>query len=119
MEVNNRKEFDNMDNFVFQFFSKEKNLIWKKVDAITSLGLKKNGSNNDTQYFFLVEWPARTYIKQLCMDTGCRLEHHLELMDNKDGGWERIREMCASGTAWWFSNISPIDGILMDTTNIG
>ena len=31
-----------------------------------------------------VEWPARTYIQQLCADTGCSLGDLLEVMDNRE-----------------------------------
>ena len=31
-------------------------------------------------------WPARTYIQQLCADTGCSPEDQLEAMDDRDGG---------------------------------
>ena len=30
-------------------------------------------------------WPARTYIQQLCADTGCRPEHLPEKIDDRDG----------------------------------
>ena len=46
--------------------------------------------------------PARTYIQQLCADTGCSLEDLLGVMDNRDGWWERVREICAGGVTWWW-----------------
>ena len=46
--------------------------------------------------------PARTYIQQLCADTGCSLEDLLEAMDNREGWWERVREIHAGGVAWWW-----------------
>ena len=42
----------------------------------------------------LVGRPARTYIQQLCADTGCSLEDHLGAMDNIDGWWEGLEEPC-------------------------
>ena len=36
-------------------------------------------------------WPARTYIQQLCTDTGSRLEDLLEVMDDREGWQERVR----------------------------
>ena len=35
-----------------------------------------------------VRWPARTYLQQLCTDTGCSLEDLQEAMD-RDEKWER------------------------------
>ena len=46
--------------------------------------------------------PARTYIQQLCADTGCSLEDLLEAMDNREEWRERVREICADGAAWWW-----------------
>ena len=41
--------------------------------------------------------PARTYIQQLCADTGCSLKDLLEAMDDREGWWERVREICTGG----------------------
>ena len=42
-----------------------------------------------------VEWPARTYIQQLCEDTGFSPEDLLEAMNDRD--------ICAGGmTRWWW-----------------
>ena len=46
--------------------------------------------------------PARTYIQQLCADTGCSLEDLLEAMDDREGWWERAMEICAGGAWWWW-----------------
>ena len=37
--------------------------------------------------------PARTYIQQLCADTGCSLEDLPEAMDNREGWQERVRKI--------------------------
>ena len=37
--------------------------------------------------------PARTYIQQLCADTGCRPEDLPEAMDDQDGWRERVRDI--------------------------
>ena len=42
--------------------------------------------------------PARTYIQQLCVDTGCSPEDLPEAMDNREKWRERVRDICASGT---------------------
>ena len=47
-------------------------------------------------------WPARTYIQQLCADTGCSLEDLPEAMDDRERWQERVREIRADGTTWWW-----------------
>ena len=46
--------------------------------------------------------PARTYIQQLCADTGCSSEDLPEAIDDRDGWWERVRNIRADGVTWWF-----------------
>ena len=46
--------------------------------------------------------PTRTYIQQLCVDTGCSPEHLLEAMDNRERLRERVRDTCADGATWWW-----------------
>ena len=46
--------------------------------------------------------PARTYIQQLCADTGCRLDDLPGTMDDRDELRERVREIRAGGTTWWY-----------------
>ena len=46
--------------------------------------------------------PARTYIQQVCSDTGCSLEDLLEAMDNREGWQERFKDICADGVTWWW-----------------
>ena len=47
--------------------------------------------------------PARTYIQQLCEDTGCSPEDLPEAMDDREKWRERARDTRASGTtAWWW-----------------
>ena len=50
-------------------------------------------------------WPARTYIRQLCEDTGCSPEDVPEAINDREKWRERVRDIRASGTArwWWFS----------------
>ena len=48
-------------------------------------------------------WPARIYIQQLWADTGYSLEDLSGAMDDRDGWWERVREIHAgSMTSWWW-----------------
>ena len=46
--------------------------------------------------------PARTYIQQLCEDTGCNPEDLAEAMNDREKGRERVRDICAGGTTWWW-----------------
>ena len=45
---------------------------------------------------------ARTYIQQLCADTGCSSEDLQETIDDREGWRERVRDICADGTMWWW-----------------
>ena len=44
--------------------------------------------------------PARTYIQQLCEDTGCSLEDLPEVMDDREKWRERVRDIRAGGVRW-------------------
>ena len=46
--------------------------------------------------------PARTYIQQLCENTGCSPEDLPEVMNDREMWRERVRDICASGTTWWW-----------------
>ena len=46
--------------------------------------------------------PARTYIQQLCEDTGCSPEDLPEAMNDREKWRERIRDIRASSTTWWW-----------------
>ena len=46
--------------------------------------------------------PARTYIQQLCKDTGCSREDLPEAMNDREKWRERVRDIRASGTTWWW-----------------
>ena len=45
---------------------------------------------------------ARTYIQQLCKDTGCSPEDLPEAMNDREKWRERARDICACGTTWWW-----------------
>ena len=46
---------------------------------------------------------ARTYIQQLCVNTGYSLDEDLlGAMDNRDGWQERVREICFGSATWWW-----------------
>ena len=46
--------------------------------------------------------PVRTYIQQLYEDTGCSPEDLLEAMNDREKWRERVRDIRASGTTWWW-----------------
>ena len=50
--------------------------------------------------------PARTYIQQLCADTGCILEDLPGAMDDRDRYRERVREISASSATWWWHSLN-------------
>ena len=47
-------------------------------------------------------WPAWTYILQLCEDMGCSPEELPEAMNDREKWRERVRDIRASGTTWWW-----------------
>ena len=50
----------------------------------------------------------RTYIQQLCANTGCSLEDLPGAKDDRDGWWERVREIRtgrATWGGWWWIRI--------------
>ena len=44
--------------------------------------------------------PARTYIQQLCEDTGCSPEVLPEVMNDREKWW--VRDIRVGGTTWWW-----------------
>ena len=46
--------------------------------------------------------PARSYIQQLCEDTGCNPEDLPEAMNDKEKWREMVRDIRAGGTTWWW-----------------
>ena len=46
--------------------------------------------------------PARTFIQQLCDDTGCNPEGLPRAMNDRETWRERIRDIRASHTSWWW-----------------
>ena len=58
--------------------------------------------------------PARTYIQQLCEDTGCSSEDLPEAMNDREKWRERVRDIHAISTTWWWwwcfeTNLSQLD----------
>ena len=46
--------------------------------------------------------PARTYIQQLCEDTGCNPEDLPEAMNDREKWRESVRDIRARGATWWW-----------------
>ena len=46
--------------------------------------------------------PARTYIQQLCEDTGCCPEDMPEAMNDREKWRERVKDIRATSTTWWW-----------------
>ena len=46
--------------------------------------------------------PARTYIQQLCEDTGCNPEDLPEAMNDREKWRERVRDIRATSAIWWW-----------------
>ena len=49
-----------------------------------------------------VERPARTYIQQLCEDSGCNPEDLPEAMNDREKWRETVRDIRAGGATWWW-----------------
>ena len=46
--------------------------------------------------------PARTYVQQLCEDTGCGPEDLPEVMNDREKWRKRVRDIRVCGTTWWW-----------------
>ena len=47
-------------------------------------------------------WPARTYIQQLCEDTGCCPEDLPRVMNDREEWRERVGDISANSATWWW-----------------
>ena len=52
--------------------------------------------------------PARTYIQQLCEDTGCCPEDLPRAMNDREEWRERVRDIRATSATWWWWNTYPL-----------
>ena len=71
---------------------------WRSKDEFRSDVLLRTTSHGRAK----VRRPARTYVQQLCADTECSLEDLLGAMDDRDGLWERVRDIRAGSLTWWW-----------------
>ena len=74
---------------------------WRSRDELISDVLQLTSTCGRTK----AGWPARTYIQQLCEDTGYSPEDLPEAMNNRVEWRERVRDIHADGTTrwWWWS----------------
>ena len=71
---------------------------WRSKDELISDTLLWTPSHGQAK----AGQPARTYIQQLCADTGYSLEDLPGAMDDRDGWRERVREIYAGSKTWWW-----------------
>ena len=67
---------------------------WRSRDELISAVLPWIPSHGQTR----ARRPARTYIQQICEDTGCSPENQPEAMNNREEWRERVRDIRAGGT---------------------
>ena len=58
--------------------------------------------------------PTRTYIQQLCDDTGCNPEDLPKAMNDRETWRERVRDIRASRTSWWWWSSYVIKAFLIN-----
>ena len=66
---------------------------WRSRNELISYILLWNPSHGQAK----AGQPARTYIQQLCAGVGYSFEDLPGAIDDRDGWWERVREIHASG----------------------
>ena len=71
---------------------------WRSRDELISDVLQWKPSYGQAK----AGWPARTYIQQLCEDTGCSPEDLPEAIEDREKWRERINDIRAGGTTWWW-----------------
>ena len=71
---------------------------WKSKDELISDVLLRTTTYGRAKAVRL----TRTYIQQLCEDTGCSLKDLQEVMNDREKWRERVRDIRAGGTTWWW-----------------
>ena len=71
---------------------------WRSKDEIVSDVLLRTPAYGQSK----AGRPARTYIQQLCDDTGCDPEDLPKAMNDRETWRERVRDIRASRTTWWW-----------------
>ena len=73
-------------------------LCWKSKEKLISDVLLWTPSHGRAS----VGRPRRTYLQQVCMDTGCSLDGLPGAMDDRHERWEKVKEILARSTNWWW-----------------
>ena len=77
-----------------------------KSNTVFTCGLSVDHGYLLMAVFILIQakagWPARTYIQQLCEDTGCSPEDLPEAMKDREEWQERVRDIRDGSTTWWW-----------------
>ena len=71
---------------------------WKSIDELISDVLVWTSTYGRAK----AGRPARTYIQQLCENTGCSPEELPEAMNDREMWRERFRDIRAGGRTWWW-----------------
>ena len=72
---------------------------WRSRDEVISDVLQWTPSHGQAN----ARRPSRTFIQQLCADTGCSPEDLPEAINDREGWRERVRDIRADGvTGWWW-----------------
>ena len=71
---------------------------WRSWDELVSDVLLWNPSHGRAK----VGGPTRTYIRQLCANTGYSLEDLLEAMDDREWWREKVMDIRADDAKWWW-----------------
>ena len=71
---------------------------WRSKDELISDVLLWTPAHGQAK----AERPDRSYMQQLCEDMGCSPEDLPEAMNDREKWRERVRDIRASGTTWWW-----------------
>ena len=88
-----RKVFSTGWNYVIRLY-----ICWRSRDELISDVLLWTPTHGRAK----AGRPARTYIQQLCEDTGCWPEDLPEAMNDREKWRERVRDIRATSTTWWW-----------------
>ena len=79
-------------------FNSKKWICWRSRDELISDVLLWTPTHGRAK----AGRPARTYIQQLCEDTGCCPEDLPEAMNDREKWRERVRDIRVTSTTWWW-----------------
>ena len=71
---------------------------WRKENERISKVLQWNPTHGCAS----IGRPERTYLHQLCVDTGCSLKNQPRVMEDRDAMRERFSEIHAFSMTWWW-----------------